>query len=138
MSQKLSLKKALKGVIFLAAFLAMTGCYSLKSVPVTQIPAERKILVIHAEDSYWTTDGYSIKDGILTAHIGADSIKLKRDNSAHVYAAPLSAVTIEGSTLTVPVLNIAKADYSDLDVADTIGFGSLWALIIFTALLFLG
>lgn len=115
----------------------MTGCYSLKSVSVTQIPAERKILVIHAEESYWTADSYSIADGILTAHIGTDSIKIKKGNSAHVYAAPLSAVTIQGSVLTVPVRNIAKTDYSDLDMADTIGFGSLWALIIFTVLLFL-
>ena len=137
MLEKLNLQKALKGVIILTAFLTMTGCYSLKSVSVTQIPAERKILVIHAEDNQWTTYGYSIKDGILTAQIGADSIRMKRDNSAHVYAAPLSAVTIEGSVLTVPVINIAKADYSDLDVTDTIAFGSLWALIISTILLLL-
>jgi hypothetical protein len=136
MSQKLSLKKALKGVIFLAAFLAMTGCYSLKSVSVTRIPAERKILVIHAEESSWTTTGYAIADGILTANIGAGSIKLKKDNSAHIYVAPLSAVTIDGQTLTVPVRNIAKADFSDLDFADTIGFGALWALIIMTVLVF--
>ena len=137
MLHKLNLRKALKSVILFSGCLAMTGCYSLKSVSVTRIPAERKILVIHAEESYWTADSYSIADGILTAHIGADSIEMKKNNSVHIYAAPLSAVTIEGSALTVPVRNIAKADYSDLDKADTIGFGSLWALIIFTVLLFL-
>lgn len=136
MLQQLNLQKALKSVIFFTACLAMTGCYSLKSVSVNQIPPERKILVIHAEENYWTADSYSIADGILTAHIGSDSIKMKKDNSAHVYAAPLSAVTIEGSVLTVPVRNIAKADFSDLDFADTIGFGALWALIIMTVLVF--
>lgn len=136
MLHKLSLRNPFRNVMFLLTCLLMTGCYSLKTVSVTRIPAERTILVIHAEDNFWTADSYSIPDGILRAHIGADSVKVKRGNSAHVYVAPNSAVNIEGATLTVPFLNIAKADYNALNTADTVGFGAAWALIIFTVALF--
>lgn len=138
MLSALSLKKALRAVMFFLVSILMTGCYGLKTVPVNKIPAERKILVIHAEDNFWRTDSYSISDGILTAHIAADSIKVDRGNSAHVYAAPISAVNIEGATLTVPVLNIAKADYHEFNMGETAGFGAVWVLIVLTVLMFLG
>lgn len=132
MLQKLSLRKALRTVIFLITCLLMTGCYTLRTVPVNSIPAERKILVVHADDNYWTVDSYSISDGILTAHISTPEVKINKGESAHIYAAPSSAVTLEGTTLTVPTANIAKADYHKINLAETAGFGAIWASVLFT------
>jgi hypothetical protein len=138
MLHTLSLRKAIKTVIFLLACLLMTGCYSLKTVPVNSIPAEREILVIHAENDYWNVDSCSISDGILTARICSDDVKIRKGNSAHVYAAPNSAVTVNGAYLAVPVVNIAKTDYQDFNLGESAGFIVIWASLLFTFLLFLG
>ena len=137
MLQTLSLQKALRAVIFLLTCLFMTGCYSLKSVPLSGIPAERQILIVHAYDNYWTVDSYSVSEGVLTGHIGPDDLKVNKSNSAHLYVAPSTAVTVEGETVTVPTANIAKADYQAIKMDDTVGFGAIWAGVIFTLFLFI-
>jgi len=136
MLHALSLRKALSAVMFLLTCLLMTGCYSLKTVPLTGIPAERQILIVHADDNYWTVDSYSVSQGILTGHIGPDDLKVNKSNSAHLYVAPSTAVTVEGDTMTVPTANIAKADYQAIKMDDTVGFGAIWAGVIFTLFLF--
>lgn len=138
MLHSLSLRQAIRTVIFLLACLLMTGCYSLKSVSVHNIPPEREILVIHAENDYWKVDSCSISDGVLTARICSDDVKIKKGNSAHLYTAPDSAVTVKGAYLTVPVVNIAKADYHDLNPGESIGIGVIWVSLFFTLMLFIG
>jgi hypothetical protein len=95
--------------MFLALCFGITGCFSLKTVSVNKIPGEREILIIHTEDNYWTADRYTIADGILSAHLGTDSLKIRKARTAHVYVAPVLAVRVDGANLTVPVINIAKA-----------------------------
>lgn len=136
MLHALSLRKALRAVMFLLTCLLMTGCYTLKTVPLTGIPAERQILIVHADDNYWTVDSYSVSDGMLTGHIAPGELKVKKGNSAHLYVAPSAAVTVEGDTVRVPTANIAKTDYQAIKMDDTIGFGAIWAGVIFTLLLF--
>lgn len=138
MSRRLNLRKVSGFGIFLALCFGITGCFSLKTVPVNKIPAEREILIIHAEDNYWTADRYTVADGILSAHLGTDTLKIRKGKTAHVYVAPVSAVRVDGADLTVPVMNIAKADYHELNVGETFGFGAIWASLLFTLLLFIG
>lgn len=121
--------------MFLLTCLLMTGCYTLKTVPVTGIPAERQILIVHADENYWTVDNFSVSDGMLTGHIAPGDLKVKKGNSAHLYVAPTTAVTVEGDTVRVPTANMAKADYQAIKMDDTIGFGAIWAGVIFTLLL---
>jgi len=122
--------------MFLLTCLLMTGCYSLKTVSITGIPAERQILIVHADDNYWTVDSYSLSEEILTGHIGPGDLKVKKGNSAHLYVAPTTAVTVEGDTMRVPRANIAKADYQAVKVDDTVGFSAIWAGVLFTLFLF--
>jgi len=63
-------------------------------------------------------------------------MKVNKGNSAHLYVAPSAAVTVEGDTVRVPTANIAKTDYQAIKMDDTIGFGAIWAGVIFTLLLF--
>jgi len=137
MLQALSLRKALRAVMFLLTCLFMMGCYSLKSVPVSGIPAERQILIVHADDNFWTLDSYSVSEGILTGHIAPGDLKVKTGKSAHLYVAPSTAVKVEGETVTVPTVNIAKADYMAIKMEDTLGFGAIWAGVLFTLFLFI-
>lgn len=135
MLHALRLRKALRAVMFLLACLFMTGCYTLKTVSVHKIPPERNILIVHADENFWTVDGYSVTEGMLTGHIGSGELKIKKGNSAHLYVAPSTAVTMEGETMTLPIANIAKADYQAIKLEDTIGFGAIWAVVIFTLVL---
>lgn len=137
MLHALSLRKALRAVMFLLPCILITGCYGLKTVPVTGIPAERQILIVHAEDNYWTVDSYTVSEGMLTGHVAPGDLKVRKGNSAHIYVAPSTAVTVEEETLTVPTSNIAKADYLAVETNDTIGFSAIWGGVLFTLFLFI-
>lgn len=135
MPNTLILRKVLRLLVVLAACFAMTGCYTLKKVSITKIPEKREILVIHAGENYWTTRNYTIADGIFTAHLSTDTLKIPKGKTAHVYAAPVTAVSVEGAVLTLPVLNIAKADYQDVNIGATIGFVLLCVPLLFTLMM---
>ncbi len=128
----MSLRKAFKPFMFLLTCLIMTGCYTLKTASVSTLPAGIEFLVVHADNNYWTADSYSVSGGNLVAHICTDDVKTGQGNTAHIWVAPDNAITVEGESLTVPTTNIGKVDYHDFNLVETVGYGALWALIIFT------
>jgi hypothetical protein len=130
MLQKLSLRKAIRTVMFLLACLCLTGCYTLKTVALNSIPANRKILVIHADQNFWAVDNYTISDGVLTAVLCSDSIKISKPKIVDIYVAPVESVAIEGTMLKVPTVNIGKTDYHALNLWETLGLigGAGWLL----------
>lgn len=132
-----NLPKALKTVIFLFIAVTITGCYSLKTVSLSTIPPKRNVIMLHADDSLWAISNYAFSDGNLTGLIYRDSLKITRLKVTHLYAAPASAVKIEGTRLTVPTGNIGKADYYVVNWWMTLGGSAVVALIAFTVSLFL-
>ena len=121
MLQSSSLRKAFRTVMFLMTCLVMTGCYTLTTVTTTTIPPRTEALIVHADESQWTVVNYSFTDSLLTAQISPDTLKVKKGKTVHIYAAPVSAVTVEGTALTVPVNNIGKTDYYALNFWETFG-----------------
>lgn len=119
MLQSLSLRKAFRTVMFLMTCFVMTGCYTLKTVTTTTIPLKTEALIVHADESYWTVVNYSFIDNLLSAQLSPDTVKFKKARTVHIYAAPVSAVRIEGTTLTVPLINVGKVDYHDLNFLET-------------------
>jgi len=101
------------------ACFVMTGCYTLKTVSTTTIPSKTEALIIHADENSWTVVNYSIADNFLSAQISPDTVKFKKARTVHIYAAPVSAVRIEGTTLTVPLTNVGKVDYYALNFLET-------------------
>ncbi|MDM8002092.1 MAG: hypothetical protein QUS66_04155, partial [Bacteroidota bacterium] len=104
---------------------------TLTNVTSTSIPAKMEAMIVHADESSWTVVNYSIADSIMTAQISPDTLKIKRGKTVHIYAAPVSAVKVEDTTLTVPLINIGKADYYALNFWETAGLlaGGGWLLI---------
>jgi hypothetical protein len=88
-------------------------------------------MIVHADESQWTVVNYSFTDNLLTAQIGHDTLKVRKGKTVHIYAAPVSAVRVEDTTLTVPLINIGKADYYALNFWETAGLlaGGGWLLI---------
>ena len=135
MLQSLSLRKAFRTVMFLMTCFVMTGCYTLKTVSTTTIPLKTEALIVHADENYWTVVNYSFTDNLLSAQLSPDTVKYKKARTVHVYAAPVSAVTVEGTTLTVPLTNVGKADYYALNFWETAGLIGGGAYIIFSMII---
>lgn len=115
------LRKAIRPLMIILACLLMTGCYNLRTISTTSIPANAEVMIVHADENHWTVVNFRVSDSLLTAQVSTVTGKVKKEKTVHVYAAPVSAVTIEDSILTVPTANIGKTDYYDLNVLETIG-----------------
>jgi hypothetical protein len=129
-----SLRKAFKIVIFLLIGISLTGCYSLKTTSLNNMPPRRNVIILHAGDSFWTVSDYAFSDNNLTGLIYQDSLKIRKLKVTHLYAAPASSVKIEGTRLTVPKGNISKADYFKVDWWTTLGGAAVIAVVVFTFL----
>lgn len=132
MLQPACLRKALKLLIFLFAAVTLTGCYSLKSVPLSSIPQSRNVIMLHADDSLWAVSNYTISGKDLTGLIYQDSLQISKTKVTHLYAAPLSAVQVEGTRITVPVGNIGKADYYTTDWWQILGGTAIATVLLLT------
>jgi hypothetical protein len=132
MLQSLNLRKVFKTVMFLMACVLITGCYTLTTVTTSTIPAKTEALIVHADESHWTVVDYSFTDSFLTAQVSPDTVKFKKGKTVHIYAAPVSAVTVEGTTLTVPLDNIGKTDYFALNFWETFGLLGGGAYLLFS------
>jgi hypothetical protein len=115
----------------------MTGCYSLKTVSVQDIPKERNYLVVHAGDNYWTVEDHAISDSYFYARLSADTSLVSHKNTAHLYVAPIEVVSVGDQILSLPVANIGKADYREISIGQTAGAIAVWFLTIWTLLIFL-
>jgi hypothetical protein len=135
MSQLMNLRIAEKTVVFLFACLSLSGCTILKTIPLNNtmnFPQNRYTLVIHADDSLWTVQNIVVSENDLTGQIIRDPVKNSRLKVSHVYAAPLSAVKVEGNKLTIPKGNIAKADYYAIDWWMNFGGAVILAVFVLT------
>ncbi|MCJ7821315.1 MAG: hypothetical protein MUP53_08935 [Bacteroidales bacterium] len=86
--------------------------------------------MLHADDSLWAVSNYSISGKDLTGLISRNSLQISKTKVTHLYAAPLSAVQIEGAKITVPVGNIGKADYFAADWWQILGGTALVAVLL--------
>ncbi len=126
--------KALKTVMFLILAVTAAGCYSLRTASLSSIPQKRNVVMLHADDSLWAVSNYTVSDGILMGQIYQDSLKITKLKVTHLYAAPLSAVKIDGNRLSVPAGNIAKTDYYVINLWLTLGGTVATAFVLFTFL----
>ncbi len=126
-----NLLKALRIVIFLFAAVTVTGCITLKTTTLSSIPPKRNVIMLHADDSLWAVSNYTFSDNTLTGLISQDSLKIKKLKVIHLYAAPLTAVNIEGTRLTVPTGNIGKTDYYRIEWWRTIGGTAIITYLLF-------
>ena len=129
-----NLRKAAKIIIFLFAAVSLSGCYSLKTVPLNStqsFPQKRNILLIHADDSLWSVINYVISGNEITGQLFRDSVKTSKLQVTNIYVAPVSAVKVENATLTFSRGNIGKVDYYVPDWWKIIGTASILSLFIY-------
>jgi hypothetical protein len=135
MSQLRDFRIAEKTAVILFACISLSGCTVLRTIPLKDtmnFPQNRFTLIIHADDSLWTVQSFVVSENDLAGQIVRHPVKFPRSKVSHVYAAPLSAIKIEGSRLTVPKVNIAKVDYYATDLWSTIGCTLFLATLVIT------
>ncbi len=116
--------KVVKVALVIFIGISISGCYNLKTIPsnrITQLPPDRKILLVHANDSIWAVNNYYLSGDIFTGKIFQASSRYQKLQVTHIYVAPPSAVKIEEGNLIVPIKNIGKTDYYALNWWEIVG-----------------
>ncbi len=91
-------------------------------------PDWRNLYYFHADDSLWIVKPLPAAGNIFTGAVynAEDVVKLR---NVHIYASPLSSVTIADQVLTVPMDNIVKVENHKISAGMILGSVGLLALL---------
>jgi hypothetical protein len=120
-------------LIFIASIAAFAGCATRKELPPGQIysiPSWKNLYILHSEDSTWIVKPVPAPGNRFSA-IVFKPVTIKKHRQVHIYAEPLSSVTIKDGKLSVPMANIVKVENYK------IGAGTVLASVAVVVLLFL-
>ncbi len=129
--------------LFLAGLIMFTfsGCYTLKGVHKGEIQySAGKYYYIHGVNSAFQINNAVISNGVLTGKITHLPEPQKKKDIVHVYVAPDSVIKNDGSNISIPFENIAKAEINKLDGSKTVIFttgiavGTVYAIVIIALL----
>lgn len=113
-------------------FITFTSsCFVTKTVASDDIAAiqkKRNTIRIHSEDKIILIKNYRVAGDVLTGEIPENIEEIRPDDIADVYIAPPESVNIDGSLVSVRIINIAKIDYRGHD-ALSITTGSVLAFL---------
>ncbi len=113
--------------LFLAGLIMLmfSGCYSLRGIPKGEIQyAGGKHYYIHGTNSSFQINNVSISDGVLSGSLAYLAESPKKKDVINLYVAPDSAIKKNGSIISIPFENIAKAELNKVDGSKTLIIGS--------------
>ncbi len=118
-----------------------SGCGTLVSVPRSEIPfAEKNYCNIIGDYHKYRVTGTNLSDGMLTGTLSISELKVAKGNIIDLYVAPDSAIKVNGTTVTVPVTNIAKAEVYKVSAGGVITIsagaasGAFWTYLLIVLL----
>ena len=89
-----------------------SGCTAAKELPpgkVYEIPGWKNLYYFHSGDSLWIVKPVPAAGNQFSAVVFKPEI-IKKNRQVHIYAEPLSSVTIKNGKLFVPMENIVKVE----------------------------
>lgn len=95
-----------------AAIILLTGCVSARNIPpgeMNRIPGWKDLYYFHSGDSTWIVQPVPVTGNYFSGNIFRPE-EIRKNRQVHIYAEPLSAVTITQGRLTVPMDNIIKVE----------------------------
>jgi hypothetical protein len=95
-----------------SALIILTGCVSAKNIPpgeMNSIPGWKDLYYFHAGDSTWIVHPVPVTGNYFSGNIFRPE-EIRKNRQVHIYAEPLSSVTIAQGQLTVPMENIVKVE----------------------------
>ncbi len=97
---------------FTAAIVILSGCVSARNIPpgeISRIPGWKDLYYFHSGDSTWIVQPVPVTGNYFSGNIFRPE-EIRKNRQVHIYAEPLSAVTITQGRLTVPMDNIIKVE----------------------------
>jgi hypothetical protein len=117
------------------------GCGTTTHIPGPEIAyAEKTYCNINGDKHKYTVTATNISEGILTGITTAADTRITKGNVIDLFIAPDSAIQVNGSIVSVPVANIAKAEIyritagRSITVAAGVAAGAFWTVILIVLL----
>lgn len=115
------------------------GCYTKSGISRTEVfqDGEMNCIILQTRDSAWIVVNYSVNEGMLKGMKAPAGFKPGKKQTAFLYAAPPDAVAVDGKTISVPLVNIAKAEQNKINKVRTFESLTLGVLIAIPLIFFL-
>src|SRR5512133_2590529 len=113
--------------LFLAGLIMFTfsGCYTLRGVPKGEMQyAAGKYYYIHGVNTAYQINNSVISNGVLSGSITHLPEPQKKKDIVHIFVAPDSVIKVNGSNVSIPFENIAKAEINKVDGRKSVIIGS--------------
>jgi hypothetical protein len=107
------------------------SCVTPKELPPGQIyniPSWKNLYYFHSEDSTWIVKPVPTAGNQFAAIVFKPEM-IKKHRQVHIYAEPLSSVTIKDGKLSVPMVNIVKVENYKISAGTVIASVAVIALL---------
>lgn len=120
-----TVQKIIASVLSALVIIQFSGCRTLATLPRGEIQySERAHYYIHGTNSSFEVSGTTIENGIFTGMVSHPVMKPTKGQIMHLYVAPDSAIKLNGSIISIPAANIAKAEIYKVDAGKMITIGA--------------
>mgnify|MGYP001178249109 CR=1 FL=1 len=118
-------QKIVASVLSALVIIQFSGCRSLAMLPRNEIQyAEKTHYYVHGTNSTFEVSGTTIENGIFKGLVSHPVMKPTKGQIMHLYVAPDSAIKRDGSLISIPAVNIAKAEIYKVDAGKMITIGA--------------
>jgi hypothetical protein len=117
-------------LIFITTYF-FSGCTAAKELPpgqVYSIPSWKNLYFFHSEDSTWIVKPVTAPGNQFSAIVFKPEL-IKKKRQVHIYAEPLSSVTIKDRKLSVPMENIVKVENYKISIGTVLLSAGVVALL---------
>ena len=120
-----TVQKIVASVLSALVIIQFSGCRTLATLPRGEIQySEKTHYYVHGTNSSFEISGTTIENGIFTGMVSHPVKKPTKGQIMHLYVAPDSAITLNGSIISIPAANIAKAEVYKVDAGKMIAIGA--------------
>lgn len=92
----------------------------IPGTPASKSPGWRDLYYFHADDSVWIVKPQPATGNMFMGQI-FDPQTVEKIRNVHIYASPLSSVTIQEHVLTIPMENIYKVENHKISAGMILG-----------------
>jgi sporulation protein YlmC with PRC-barrel domain len=106
-----SYRKAFPFFLILVIITILSGCYSVKTLPKSEIfNADKKYYYIHSGNKSYRLTNISESDGILLGTIDNREVFHSKNKAIRFYIAPDTILKVDETNVSIPLKNVVKVE----------------------------